>query len=138
MATGSVKAVALITGATTVRGSLHFIQEPNGLVSLSICVLFGKESMVFFLIVSAWNKIYVCEYRINTCDREDFWLISRPSWLSYSCSWWHHQWLQFYWYSLFLYKCLCCRLSWVEAYCFLNSRSGVFCWLAAVYMHDYL
>ncbi|KAJ6434100.1 hypothetical protein OIU84_017747 [Salix udensis] len=30
MATGSVKAVALITGATNVRGSLHFIQEPNG------------------------------------------------------------------------------------------------------------
>ncbi|KAF9670238.1 hypothetical protein SADUNF_Sadunf13G0047600 [Salix dunnii] len=30
MATGSVKAVALITGSTNVRGSLHFIEEPNG------------------------------------------------------------------------------------------------------------
>ncbi|KAI5566894.1 hypothetical protein BDE02_13G052300 [Populus trichocarpa] len=30
MATGSVKAVALITGDSIVRGSLHFIQEPNG------------------------------------------------------------------------------------------------------------
>ncbi|KAL9381994.1 hypothetical protein Peur_025029 [Populus x canadensis] len=30
MATGSVKAVALITGGSNVRGSLHFIQEPNG------------------------------------------------------------------------------------------------------------
>ncbi|KAJ6854888.1 hypothetical protein NC651_039755 [Populus alba x Populus x berolinensis] len=30
MATGSVKAVALITGDSNVRGSLHFIQEPNG------------------------------------------------------------------------------------------------------------
>ncbi|KAG6751884.1 hypothetical protein POTOM_044095 [Populus tomentosa] len=30
MATVSVKAVALITGDSNVRGSLHFIQEPNG------------------------------------------------------------------------------------------------------------
>ena len=39
-----------------------FISFKNQTVSLtlSICILFRKESMVLFLIVPAWNMIYVC------------------------------------------------------------------------------
>ncbi|KAF9661013.1 hypothetical protein SADUNF_Sadunf19G0023700 [Salix dunnii] len=38
MATGSVKAVFVITGDSIVRGSLHFIQEPNGLSLFPSCL----------------------------------------------------------------------------------------------------
>lgn len=36
----TVKAVALISGATSVKGSLHFVQGPNGISVLFLFPLF--------------------------------------------------------------------------------------------------
>lgn len=48
---GTVKAVALITGEPHVKGSLQFVQRPNGLflsLPLCVCVFFKLKQWIFF------------------------------------------------------------------------------------------
>lgn len=46
-------------------------------------------------------ELIMHKIRGDSCQRKNNRAISRPSWLSYSCSWWHHQRLQFHWYDGF-------------------------------------
>ncbi|KAJ6951096.1 hypothetical protein NC653_040457 [Populus alba x Populus x berolinensis] len=85
MATGSVKAVALNHRRdSNVRGSLHFIQEPNGSLSFSILAT-EKESLVLFFDCICVK--HVCMYTGATHvtgRRRIRWLITRPSWVLFS------------------------------------------------------
>ena len=83
----SLKAVALISsfsGDNNVRGSIHFVQETNG---LTLSLLF----LLWYSILH--NFIYIYIYRVNNnnpCEREDNRALTRPPWLPYSRPWWHH------------------------------------------------
>lgn len=37
---------------------------------------------------------YPCDWKDNRAD-------PGSSWVPYSCSWWHHEWLQLHWFALF-------------------------------------
>lgn len=78
---GSVKAVALIIGDSKVRGSLHFVQDANGLL-LSLCAACVLFWVGLVLIVGNLNI-----NRAYTSKRENYWALSGPPWFPYSRSW---------------------------------------------------
>jgi len=110
-----------------------FISFKNQTVSLFFYLAKKRKHGSFLDCICGKHEcMYVCMdvYRGHTCDREDSWLITRPSWVSYPCSWWYHQWLQFHWYTLSLYMCL---LSLQRVKCTVSCNSFLRGWLRYSY-----
>lgn len=87
-----VKAVAVLGSSESVKGTIYFAQEGDGIIVLSIYI-----HRVNYCIDNHLTYVLVTG-RSDNCDRKYLGPQARTSRISCSCAWRHHKWLHVNWY----------------------------------------